>query len=113
METTSGTDWHAVARYARREFNRLRKAEDFHGHPSFAVVAAMEKATERFGVGYGVEGFCDTAGRAGLNYVNMGDPYVTTVIATCSRYGDVRFSVGCWGDYAENPKTARKYGLDK
>lgn len=107
------TDWKAVARYARKEFNRLRKAEEFDCHPSFAVVAALEKAAERFNIGYGIEGVCDDVGRAGLNYVNMGDPYVATVIATCSRYGDVRFSVSCWGYYAENPKTARKYGLDK
>lgn len=90
------TNWQAVRRYARQQFNRL--ADDY-SHNSHAATKALELAEEKFGLGYGVEGFCNQSnGRDGVTYINVGDPYTTTV---CFRSEDERFSVGCWGNRVE------------
>lgn len=117
-----------VLRAVRREFNRIvANDESLAGpgwvdprrcHPSHVIAQALETIAKRYDIGYGVEGACssDIHG-AGLQYINMGDPYELTIVATtqpgATVFSGVRFQLACWGDFAENPRTARKYGLDK
>lgn len=61
-------------------------------HPSFTAAEVMRDAEKRFtDLGtFGVEGWCDDAGRHGWEYLNTGDVYgITILFSTKSE----RFSV--------------------
>lgn len=74
-------------RFARREFNRLSESWEYqNSHASHAASKALELAAERYGFGYGVEGFCDELGRCGAQYVNAGDSYDLTLCCKADRY---------------------------
>lgn len=80
-------------RYARRTFNRLSESWEYrNAHASHAASKALELAAERFGFGYGVEGYSDESGRTGVEYVNAGDSYDLTLCCKSDRYR-VRFFI--------------------
>lgn len=67
-------------------------------HPSFLARDAIKLAGEKFGIGYGAEGFCWDCGRDGVTYLNMGDAYADTIIFDSRTE---QFRIGCWGDVVE------------
>lgn len=76
----------------------LSQAKDqlyFGGHP----LNFMERANDVLG-GFGVERLRSSDGRAKAYFVNMGDPYDTTLMFIRSPGRD-RFVVGSWGDWLE------------
>jgi hypothetical protein len=92
-----------VRRYARRQFNRLAEPtlRQFPAsyHNSHIAIEALELAAKRFSLGYGIEGFCNQSnGRDGVTYINVGDPYVLTVLFESNTE---RFSVGTYGRIIE------------
>jgi len=75
----------------------LKRAKDqlyFGGKPE-----AFMKEADRVLGGYGVECFRSRNGRAAACYVNMGDPYVTTLMHITAP--TERFLVTQWGDWLE------------
>ena len=91
-----------VRRLARKRFNEIY---DGNEHASFAACEALKWAASKAGfVHCGVEGICDEVGTNGVSYLNTGDTYNTTVLATTGRYS-VRFWIGCYADAVErNPR---------
>lgn len=74
-------------RYARNAYNVLREADEYRlTHASHAANKALELTAEKFGFGYGVEGYCDDEGEEGVQYVNAGDSYDVTLCASSDRY---------------------------
>lgn len=74
-------------RYARNAYNILREADEYRlVHASHAACKALELTAEKFNLGYGVEGYCDELGRAGVQYINAGDSYDVTLCASADRY---------------------------
>lgn len=85
-------------RFASEWYRKNKTDYRWAGHPSHAASEAIRLAGEKFGIGYGPEGFCWDNGRDGITYLNMGDTYEYTVLFD-SR--SERFSTGCWGDVVE------------
>src|SRR5688572_1931051 len=89
-----------VVRARRFASDYYRKHRDeFQGsHPSHLASKAIKAAGEKYGIGYGPEGFCWNCGREGITYLNMGDTYEYTVLFDSRTE---RFSTGCYGDVIE------------
>jgi hypothetical protein len=76
-----------VANWIRQCYNRPNDTE--------LVMKAIDEVIE----GYGTEAiFGDDPRWPDLEYVNMGDPYVTTIMYD---YRTDEYIVGCWGDWLE------------
>ena len=77
----------------------LLLSEDYVGHYSHLVADTLKKVSPLIG-GHGVDGFLfeDNVQNGGLCYVNIGDPYQTTIIW---RDEDSSFSLSQWGDELE------------
>ena len=89
------TDWKRIRRWCRNYYNGL----DPYYHSSYRATQAINAAGEHFDVGHGAEGFCNQSnGQDGITYLNMGDPYITTILFSSNTE---RFSVGCWGNIVE------------
>lgn len=74
-------------RYARQQFNRLSESWEYRNtHASHAACKALELTAEKFGFGYGVEGYCDELGRSGVQYIKTGDSYGVTLCVSADRY---------------------------
>lgn len=88
--------------WAARQFSNRWDGEE---HPSFVARRILEEASEMFEIGdFGVEGFTDSFGNDGVQYLNMGDTYDTTLLVQTTPRS-ARFSVGAWGDVVErNPR---------
>lgn len=98
MEAVSYETLKKARAWARREFNKRQK--NSYGHPSFLVREVLEEADRKFNLGsFGVEGWSNRSGSGGVEYLNMGDPYDTTIYVRTTPWS-ARFSVGCWGDIA-------------
>ena len=87
-----------AAKWCRERYRAKRLTTSCH--PSFTAAEVMRDAEKRFtDLGtFGVEGWCDDAGRHGWEYLNTGDAYEITILFSTK---SERFSVGCWGDIAE------------
>lgn len=69
-------------------------------HASHLACEILREADEKFSLeSFGDEGWCDEVGADGVSYLNMGDPYVLTIVVETSPRS-ARFSVGCWADVA-------------
>lgn len=67
----------------------------FHdGNCRYSRMAQLDKVLGGFGVEYIARG--TNAKSPAICYVNMGDPYLTTILKI-----NGRFRVGCWGDIVE------------
>lgn len=88
----------AAREWAVRSF---AERHNWRRHPSHLAARILEEAAEKFDIDhYGVEGFSDEFGNHGVSYLNMGDPYITTLLVRTSP-STARFSVGAWGDIVE------------
>lgn len=82
-----------------RNCQKALLAEDYYGHPSHLVADTLEKVSPLIN-GYGREGFLfEGSSDAGLQYVNMGDPYHTTIVWSDEISS---FSLGGWGNFLED-----------
>lgn len=83
---------------------QFRKRYDGRDHPSFLTDQLLEEADNKFELGsMGVEGFTRQENmRRGVQYLNYGDPYLSTIVVTTGPY-NARFTcaVGGWASYAE------------
>ena len=85
----------------RDDAKRIRDRMEQAQHESYFSNAAMRNALigiDRILRGCGVEWIepGNNANSPGIDYVNMGDTYATTVMVIRGR-----FRVGCWGDVVE------------
>lgn len=94
---TVATDWKAARVWCAREFRR-RHPDRAHEHASFLANELLEEAIERFSLPGGeTQGRAfGPSGRTGRSYVNVGDPYETTLYV-CTDYDSARFYVGLQG----------------
>lgn len=86
------------ARRFASDYYRKHKEDHRGSHPSHLATEAIQRAGEKFGVGYGAEGFCWDCGRDGITYLNMGDTYAYTVLFDSRTE---QFRTGCLGDVVE------------
>lgn len=88
-----------AARHCRRLLNQSMK-ECPHSPVGHLVPQALLETAWRYCdiEHYGVEGFCDAAGRDGLTYLNNGRGCQTTICYWSSRQ---RFYVASWADMLE------------
>jgi len=94
------TDWNRALEIVRKQFAVYSEMDPLD-HPSFPANRAMEYACKELGVAADIEGFVFDAGdgnSGGLQYINVGDPYLTTI---CFNSDSVEFWVGCYGDFIE------------
>jgi len=88
--------------WAVKEFKRRNK--EARNHPSFLVDKILEEADAKFVLGsYGVEGWSGTSGRNGVQYLNFGDPYSSTIVVHTTPF-TARFTLalGGWAPYANH-----------
>lgn len=90
-----------VIKFCRREYAKRRQTE--RCHCSLTAEAVLALAEETFhSPTYGVEGFASPRSMyRGIQFLNTGDTYATTVIFRAMGRDDGRWSIGSWGDIAE------------
>lgn len=92
----------AVARCARRQFNRLRAMQEYrYSHVSLAVRDALLLAEAAYPdcCTFGVEHIQKGKNQRSpaIDYLNSGDTYTDTVL-----YANGQFRIGNWGSYVES-----------
>lgn len=84
----------------------IRKAmsnrPDKHHHPSHYAARVLQEADKNFDLNsFGVEGWTDSVGRSGVQYLNFGDPYESTIVVRSSPHShSVHVAMGGWASYA-------------
>lgn len=88
-----------AARWVRRQ---LTKRRDPYSHPSHLAAVILKEAEEKFGLeSFGVEGWADSVGSKGVQYLNFGDPYSPTIVVrSWPHHCLVSFAGGGWEPYA-------------
>jgi len=93
--------------WCAKEFRKRRVPGE---HASHVTEVILREASKKFNLDdYGVAGFCDTMGHAGVNYLNFGDSYTPTLCAL-TRGEKARFTVawGGWATYAGDVSSVRR-----
>jgi hypothetical protein len=94
METPN---WNQVLVFVKDQYATLRAGEYKHSHRSHAATAAMKAASEHFALDLTVEGHMLNDRSAGISYLNVGDPYIDTIVFDHNN----EFTVTCYGDVVE------------
>lgn len=81
---------------------RMRDRPNKNHHPSHDAARILNEADGKFSLGsFGVEGWSDTVGRRGVQYLNFGDPYEPTIVVrTSPHHHSIHVAMGGWASYA-------------
>ncbi len=90
-------NWKSVLEFVQDEYEILKSDEYRHSHPSHAATIAMQNASNHFNLDLTVEGYYFENHDEGFSYLNMGDPYVETIVFNTEN----EFEIIAWGDFLE------------